>query len=295
MRRWDAIEAFVMVVERGSFTEAASALGVSPSHVSRRISELEARLDTPLLYRTTRSIRLSEAGEQYYQECRHLLQGFLNAEEHITQQQEQLVGTLKMTCGSTFGERYIAPLLPSFLKRYPKLNVELQLSNTRYDLINDGYDLAVRLGTMKDSSLLARRLCDRKEYICASPDYLASYGSPHTLDELSQHNCLQGTKSSWLFMEKEQQREIRIEGNWRSNSGPAILEAVTAGLGIAQLPDYYVEHLLKTGELVSLLDHYSYPLSGVWLVYPKARQKLPRVKLLCDYFIENFKTLPWKE
>ena len=295
MRRWDAIEAFVMVVERGSFTEAANALGVSPSHISRRMSELEMQLDTALLYRTTRSIRLSEAGELYYQECRQLLEGFLRAEERITQQQEQPVGTLKMTCGTTFGERFIAPLLPAFLKRYPKLNVELQLSNLRNDLILDGYDLAVRLGTMKDSSLLARRLCDRKEYICASPEYLASHGSPHTLEELNQHNCLQGTHPTWLFMEKEQRREIRIEGNWRSNSGPAIVEAVTAGLGIAQLPDYYVEPLLKKGELVSLLDHYCYPLSGVWLVYPKARQQLPRVTLLCDYLIEHFKTLPWKE
>ncbi|MGI1669929.1 MAG: LysR family transcriptional regulator [Neptuniibacter sp.] len=288
MRRWDAIEAFVAVVQKGSFTSAAESLGVSPSHVSRRVAELESQLGTPLIYRTTRSIRLSDAGEEYYAECNRLLQGFLSAEQKISQQSEEPSGLLKITCGATFGERFIAPLLPAFLKRYPKLKVDLHLSNSRVDLIRDGYDLAIRLGTMEDSSLLARRLCDRTEYICASPEYLELYGSPHTLNELSRHNCLQGSTPTWLFMDNGQRREFRVDGNWRSNSGPALIEAVTAGLGIAQLPDYYVAPLLKSGELVSLLDNYRYPLSGVWLVYPKVRQQLPRLKLLCDYLIESF-------
>jgi len=295
MRRWDAIQAFVMVVQRGNFTQAAEALGVSPSHISRRVAELESHLGTPLVYRTTRSIRLSDVGEQYYEECNRLLQGFLSAEENITQQHQEPSGLLKMTCGATFGERYIAPLLPEFLKRYPKLKVELHLSNDRVDLIRDGYDLAVRLGTMEDSSLLARRLCDRTEYICASPEYLEKHGSPHTLGELSNHNCLQGSTPSWLFSENGQRREFKVEGNWRSNSGPAVLEAVKSGLGIAQLPDYYVDTLIENGELVSLLDKYFYPFSGVWLVYPKVRQQLPRLKLLCDYLIESFEELPWKQ
>lgn len=288
MRRWDAIEAFVAVVQRGSFTSAAESLGVSPSHVSRRVAELESQLGTPLIYRTTRSIRLSDSGEEYYAECNRLLQGFLSAEQKISQQSEEPSGLLKITCGATFGERFIAPLLPAFLKRYPKLKVDLHLSNSRVDLIRDGYDLAIRLGTMEDSSLLARRLCDRTEYICASPEYLELYGSPHTLNELSRHNCLQGSIPTWLFMDNGQRREFRVDGNWRSNSGPALIEAVKAGLGIAQLPDYYVAPMLKSGELVSLLDNYRYPYSGVWLVYPKVRQQLPRLKLLCDYLIESF-------
>lgn len=288
MRRWDAIEAFVAVVQKGSFTSAAEFLGVSPSHVSRRVAELEAQLGTPLIYRTTRSIRLSDAGEEYYEECNRLLQGFLSAEQKISQQSEEPSGLLKITCGATFGERFIAPLLPAFLKRYPKLKVDLHLSNSRVDLIRDGYDLAIRLGTMEDSSLLARRLCDRTEYICASPEYLELYGSPHTLNELSRHNCLQGSTATWLFMDNGHRREFRVDGNWRSNSGPALVEAVKAGIGIAQLPDYYVAPMLKSGELVSLLDNYRYPLSGVWLVYPKVRQQLPRLKLLCDYLIESF-------
>jgi len=291
MRRWDRVEAFVAVVEKGSFTAAAEHLAVSPSHVSRQVADLEAQLGTPLMFRTTRSARLSEAGEQYYQECSQLFQGFLNAEEKISEQQNEPSGDLKITCGTTFGERFISPLLPAFLQRYPKLKIYLHMSNTRVDLVRDGYDLAIRLGTLKDSSLLARRLCDRREYVCASPQYLDLYGAPHTINELSRHNCLEGSSSTWLFQEKGQRRELRISGNWRSNSGPAILEAAKQGVGIAQLPDYYVETELNEGNLVSVLDKYQYELAGVWLVYPKVQHQLPKLKLLCDYLIESFQQM----
>lgn len=293
MRRWDSVEAFIAVVQQGSFTAAAIQLGVSASHISRRVSELENQLGTALFYRTTRSIRLSDAGQQYYEECSRLLQGFLAAEERLTQQLTEPSGLLKITCATTFGERFIAPLLPGFLQQYPKIKLDLHLTNEREDLIRGGYDLAIRLGKMSDSSLLARRLCERKEYLCASPAYLDHHGIPHTINELHQHNCIQGTSPSWMFQENGQRREFRVEGNWHSNSGPAVLEAVKAGVGIAQLPDYYVVALLQTGELISLLEQYRYPLSGVWLVYPKARQQLPRLKLLCDYLIAAFQKQPW--
>lgn len=288
MRRWERIEAFVAVAERGSFTSAAEALGVSTSHISRLIADLEKQLSTSLLFRTTRSIRLSDAGQQYFEECRSLLNSFIASEEKITRQQAQPSGLLKVTCSTTFGERFIAPQLPSFLLKYPKIKIDLHLSNTRVDMIRDGYDLAIRLGTMEDSSLLARRLCDRTEFVCASPSYLDRHGAPHTLNELQGHNCLIGSSNSWLFSENGHRRELRVTGNWRSNSGTAVLEAVRQGLGLAQLPDYYVKRYFKNGELTSILDHYRYDLSGVWLVYPKAQQQLPRLKLLCDYLIESF-------
>lgn len=294
MRRWDAIEAFVAVVREGSFSAAAERLGVSASHISRRVAELETHLGTALIYRTTRSIRLSEAGEQYFEECHRLLEGFISAEEQISRQQEEPSGRLKLTCAATFGERFIAPLLPAFMRRYPRLEIDLHLSNRRVDLIREGFDLAIRLGTLEDSSLLARRLCDRREYLCASPDYLERHGAPHTLSELAHHNCLLGTSPTWLFQDRGQRRELRVSGNWHSNSGPAVLAAVRAGLGIAQLPDYYVTPLMDSGELLPLLENNRYRHSGVWLVYPKVRQQLPRLKLLCDYLIECFEDgIPW--
>lgn len=290
MRKWDGIEAFIAVVRHGSFTAAAEALNVSASHISRCVSELEAQLATPLIYRTTRRIRLSEAGESYFSQCQALLDGFVSAENNLRAHQHEPSGQLKISCATTFGERFIVPLLPEFLRTYPKLSLDLHLSNERVDLIRDGFDLAIRLGTMADSTMLARRLCDRQEYVCASAEYIARFGEPQSLADLSQHNCLLGTKSTWAFLDNGARKDLRVEGSWRCNSGPALLEAVRSGLGLAQLPDYYVAPFLKRGDLVSVLDRYRYPLSGVWLVYPKARQQLPRLKLLCDYLIEHIAT-----
>ncbi|MFW5824118.1 MAG: LysR family transcriptional regulator, partial [Marinobacter sp.] len=190
MRRWDAIEAFVTVVREGNFSAAARRLDVSPSHISRQVADLEKRLATPLIYRTTRSIRLSEAGEQFFEQCHRLLEGFISAEEAITQAQQEPVGSLRVTCATTFGERFLAPQLNDFVARYPGIRLDLHLTNRQTDLVSEGYDLAVRMGSLKDSSLLSRRLCDRREYLCASPDYLQRHGMPHTLGELADHNCL---------------------------------------------------------------------------------------------------------
>lgn len=294
MRNWDAIEAFVEVVEQGSFSAAAKKLKVSPSHMSRLVARLEADLNTPLMYRTTRKFRLSEAGEHYYQHCRDLLQGFSAAEEELSSFQAEPSGKLRVTCATTFGERFLAPQLNDFMLAYPKISLDLHLTNRQTDLITEGYDLAIRMGTLKDSSLLARRLCDRREYLCASPEYLQRFPMPHTLSELSRHNCLLGSNTFWLFSDNGQRRELRVNGNWRSNSGPALMDAVSKGLGIAQLPDYYVEPALERGELVSMLEQYRYPFSGVWLVYPQARQRSPKLQLLCDFLVERFgQGLPW--
>lgn len=294
MRNWEAVEAFVEVVQQGSFSAAAQKLNVSASHISRLVSRLEAELSTPLMYRTTRKFRLSEAGEHYFRQCRDLLQGFTAAEEELASFQAEPSGTLRITCATTFGERFLAPQLNDFLSLYPKIAVDLHLTNRQTDLIAEGYDLAVRMGTLKDSSLLARRLCERREYLCASPDYLQRYPMPHTLAELSRHRCLLGSNPYWLFSENGQRRELKVSGPLRSNSGPALLDAVCKGLGIAQLPDYYVEPALARGELIAMLEQYRYPFSGVWLVYPQTRQRSPRLQLLCDFLIERFSAgLPW--
>ncbi len=294
MRRWDAIEAFVTVVREGNFSAAARRLDVSPSHISRQVADLEKRLATPLIYRTTRSIRLSEAGEQFFEQCHRLLEGFISAEEAITQAQQEPVGSLRVTCATTFGERFLAPQLNDFVARYPGIRLDLHLTNRQTDLVSEGYDLAVRMGSLKDSSLLSRRLCDRREYLCASPDYLQRHGMPHTLGELADHNCLLGSNPCWLFTEKGQRRELKVTGNWRSNSVPALLDAVQKGLGIAQLPDYYVEPLLARGELVTMLEQYRYPFSGVWLVYPQAKQRSTKLRILSDFLAERFRQgLPW--
>lgn len=292
MKHWEAMEAFVEVVRQGSFSAAALKLGVSASHISRLITQLENTLGSTLLFRTTRRIRLSEAGELYYQHCRDLPEALGSAEEMISTLNQAPIGSFKMTCATTFGERYIAPVMNDFLLAHPKIELDFHLTNRAVDLIEEGYDLAIRMGAMKDSSHLSRRLCDRVEHLCASRQYVNQHGMPHTLAELNKHNCLIGSKNHWLFQQDGQRKEVRVSSRWRSNSGPALLDAVRKGLGIAQLPDYYVADDLARGDLVPLLTQYQYPYSGVWLVYPKVRQPSPKLQSVCDYLIQHFKTDP---
>ncbi|SBS27429.1 HTH-type transcriptional regulator DmlR [Marinomonas spartinae] len=292
MKNWEAMEAFVEVVRQGSFSAAAIKLNVSASHISRLITHLENELGTTLLFRTTRRIRLSEAGELYYQHCRSLPEALSNAEEVVSTFNQAPIGPFKMTCATTFGERYIAPIINDFLLKYPKIELDFHLTNREVDLIEEGYDLAIRMGALKDSSHLSRRLCDRAEHLCASREYVDQHGIPHTLSELNKHRCLIGSKTHWLFQQDGQRKEVKISSNWRSNSGPALLDAVKKGLGIAQLPDYYVTDELASGRLIALLPQYQYPYSGVWLVYPKVRQTSPKLQSICDYLIQCFKDNP---
>ena len=290
MKNWEAMEAFIEVVRQGSFSAAASQLNVSPSHISRLITQLESELSCTLLFRTTRRIRLSEAGELYYQHCRGLPETLSSAEEVVSTLNQAPVGAFKMTCATTFGERFIAPLMNDFLISHPKIELDLHLTNREVDIIEEGYDLAIRMGSLKDSSHLSRRLCEREEFLCASKEYVAQHGMPHTLAELSKHHCLSGSKNYWLFQQNGQRKEVKTQSSWRSNSGPALLDAVRKGLGIAQLPDYYVKEDLARGQLIALLPQYQYPYSGVWLVYPKIRHSSPKLQRICDYLIQHVQT-----
>ena len=175
-----------------------------------------------------------------------------------------------------------------FLLDHPKIELDFHLTNRSVDLIEEGYDLAIRMGSMKESNLLSRRLCNRVEYLCASREYIDQHGMPHTLAELSKHKCLIGSNHHWLFQQEGLRKEVKVSSQWRSNSGKALLDAVKKGMGIAQLPDYYVQEDLASGKLIALLPQYQYPYSGVWLVYPKVRQASPKLQSICDYLIQHF-------
>ncbi|MEG3113587.1 MULTISPECIES: LysR family transcriptional regulator [Salinicola] len=283
MSRWEGIEAFVAVVRLGTFSRAAQSLKVSNSHVSRLVSQLEQSLGTPLLYRTTRQIRLTDGGAIYYEHCRSLLDGFAEAEAALNELQSQPQGRLAISCATTFGERYIAPLVNDFHCRYPQLDVRLHFTNRTVELIDEGFDVAIRMGVLKDSSLLARRLCQRREYVVGAPDYFQRRPTPHSLSELAHHNCLVGSRDSWLFRVDGQRREIRVSGNWRGNSGPALLDAACKGIGLAQLPDYYVETAIQQGRLMAVLDRYQFTDTAVWAVYPRHRQLSSKIRLLVDF------------
>lgn len=288
MQRWDRIEAFTEVVRLGTFSAAARHLKVSSSHVSRLVGQLENRLDTQLLYRTTRQIRLTDAGALYYEHCRHLLEGFRDAEAAINDLQSSPRGVLKLTSATTFGERYVAPLVNDFQRLHPQLEVRMHFTNRQVELIDEGFDVAIRMGVLKDSTLVARRLCERREYVVGSKAYFEQVSRPHSLAELANHTCLLGSRDTWLFDVDGSRREVRVHGRWQANSGPALLDAALKGLGLAQLPDYYVEESLASGRLVSVLDGYQASGTAVWVVYPRHRHLSPKIRQFVDFLVEHF-------
>lgn len=288
MQRWDRIEAFTEVVRLGTFSAAARHLKVSGSHVSRLVGQLENQLGTQLLYRTTRQTRLTDAGALYYEYCRHLLDGFSEAEAALNDLQSRPRGVLKLTSATTFGERYVAPLVNDFQRLHPQLEVRMHFTNRQVELIDEGFDVAIRMGVLKDSTLVARRLTERREYVVGSKAYFEQVSRPHSLAELANHACLVGSRDTWLFDVEGRRREVRVSGRWQANSGPALLDAALKGLGLAQLPDYYVEEHLASGRLVSVLDAYQYTDTAVWVVYPRHRHLSPKIRQFVDFLSERF-------
>ena len=289
MNRWDGLDEFVAVAECGSFSRAAESLRVSSSHVSRQVASLEERLQARLLYRTTRRVSLTEAGQTFFAKCQRLIEERDEAFLAMGDLQSAPTGLLRMTAAVAYGERFIVPLVNEFMDQYPTLKVDIELTNRAVDMVHEGFDLAIRLGRLNESSMVATRIAPRAMYLCAAPSYLRRYGRPHTLSELGQHNCLIGTSDVWLFQQGDREVQFRPSGNWRCNSGPAVLDATMRGFGISQLPDYYVLDQLKKGALVSLLDANQPPNAAVWAVYPQRRYSLPKVRLLVEHLKMSLK------
>ncbi|QUM74891.1 LysR family transcriptional regulator [Moritella sp. 24] len=287
MSDWSGVSEFVAVAETESFTAAAKRLGISTAQVSRQISALEERLSAKLFYRTTRKVSVTEVGGIYYQHCRQVMDGLADAERAISNLQSTPKGKLKITAPITYGERSVAPLVNDFVTQYPELEVQLVLSNQQIDLIDEGFDLAIRLGQLGDSSMIGKRLATRKQYVCAAPEYLSAFGAPHTLSELDRHNCLSGTLDYWRFQEKGKARNIRVKGNFSCNSGPVLVDAALKGVGIVQLPDYYVQEYINQGQLIEVLPNYREPDDAVWALYPQNRHLSPKVRMLVDYLAKE--------
>ncbi len=283
MSSWDGLDEFVAVAECGQFTAAAERLGLSSSQVSRQIARLEESLQTRLFYRSTRRVALTEAGQTFLQHCQRLQDGREEALRAIGDLSSEPKGLLRMTCAVAYGERFIVPLVTEFMSRYPQLKVDIELSNRQLDIVQEGLDLAIRLGRLQDSRLVATRLAPRRMYVCAAPVYLQRYGRPHSVSELSQHNCLIGSSDSWSFQQEGRELSQRVNGNWRCNSGQAVLDAALRGLGLCQLPDYYVQEHIKDGALVSLLEQHQAPNTAVWALYPQQRHLSPKVRQLVDH------------
>lgn len=198
-------------------------------------------------------------------------------------------GILKITAPITYGEQVLAPLLNEFMLQYPELKLQLILSNQTLDLVTDNIDLAIRVGHLEDSTMMAKKLTQRQLHVCASPEYIQKHGLPFALSELENHNCLIGSSPLWAFSEQGKERNIRIKGNINCNSGFALLDAAIKGIGLIQLPDYYIQEALKKGHLIECLSAYRAPLQSIWALYPNNRYLPVKVSLLIQFLESKLK------
>lgn len=281
MTRWDGIEEFVAVETTGTFAGGAKALGVSTSHVSRAIARLESRIQAQLFFRTTRKVTLTDTGRALVEQFRRIIQERDEALAAIGDGGEPQ-GELRITCSTALGERFVAPIVRKFAAESPSLRVTVELTNRLVDLVAEGYDLAVRTGNLTDSRLIGTRIASRRLYLCGSPGYLEMHGRPHAISELSQHQCLIGTASTWHFRVDGSDHIFRPKGRWRCNSGATVADAALADMGLCQLPEFYVLPYIMDGRLETVLDDVRADDEPIWAVYPQRRHLLPKVRKLVD-------------
>jgi DNA-binding transcriptional LysR family regulator len=289
MQRYEGLETFVEVVNCGSFSTAADKLSVSKSHVSKQIARLEDRLGARLLNRTTRTVKLTDVGAGYYSRCSQILSDLEEAELAISNLQQTPRGSLRITAAGHFGEKYIGPAVADFLAKYPGLSIEINFTSRTLDIVEEGYDLAIRFGRLQDSSLIARKIASRRMYMCASPEYIKNHGRPEVLEDLKQHNCLRGFMSSWPIEVNKELINHKVSGNWRSNNGNTLLVAAERGIGVVQLPHFYIQEQLASGKLVEVLPEYNGFDTSTWAVYPHNRHLSTKVRMLVDFLIEYFR------
>ena len=298
MDRFAVVEAFARVAEAGSFSEAARRLRVSKSVVSRQVSALEAELGVRLFQRTTRSLTLTEAGQGYFGQISRILTDLEDADASVSRLQAAPRGCLRVSAPMSFGFLHLDPAIPDFLARFPEVNVEFAMSDRFVDLVEEGFDLAVRIGRLGDSSLIARRLAPIHMAVCASPDYLERRGTPVTPQDLVQHDCLfysQGPALDvWRFVSAEgTPLQVEVKGRMRANNGDALRVAALKGLGLCDLPTFIVGADLQAGTLVSVLSEFMPSDSAAYAVYPTVRHLSPKVRAFVDFLLERFGGTPY--
>jgi len=294
-----AMRVFVRVVETGSCSEAARPLGITPSWASRQIALLEDGLGAQLLNRTTRRLAATEAGLLYYQRAQSVIADFDDANLAVSQLEAAPRGTLRLNVPSNFGRLHIAPLLGDFVRLYPEIRIDLSMTETLVDLVEEGADLAVRIGRLPDSSLIARKLATQRRILCASPAYLERHDTPRAPAELEHHNCLTlkslGGKTSWRLKGPDGTTDVKVSGNLEADTGGALLAASLGGLGIVRPPSWLAGPEVQKGRLVRLLpDHKVRPADvPINAVYPHNRHLSPKVRAFVDFLLARYSPTPW--
>ena len=295
MDRFGALTAFARVVEAGSFARAAGRLGVSVSSVSRQVADLETHLGARLLNRTTRRLSLTETGQSFYERCVQLLADLEEAEVAVTAASIVPRGTLRLTCSATFGARHLAPAIAAFAARHTQVRFDVELSERAVDLVDEGFDLAVRIGPTGSQNLVGRRIGATRLVCCAAPSYLERHGEPLVPEDLATHVCLTyeylPNKNVWLFRDPGgTERPVRIAGPLNANNG-RFLEAIAAeGVGISREPDFIVGPDVRAGRLKPILRAIEPPPLDIYVVYPSRRHLSAKVRAFADFLVERFAT-----
>ena len=297
MDKFQEMRAFAAVVDAGSFVRAADALDLSKTAVSRLVADLEARLGTRLLHRTTRRLSLTPEGEVFHERCRQLLQSLEEAEAELSAHAGDAVGQLRINVPVTFGLLHLAPLWPAFLARHPKVLLDVTLADRIVDLVDEGYDLAVRIARLPASSLVSRQLSSTRLVLCASPEYLRRHGTPAHPSQIAQHAVigytLLATGEQWEFEGPQGPVQVKVAPRMRTNSGDTCCAAAVAHQGIVLQPTFLVGPHLASGALVEILPEYRSIELGIYAVYPSRKHLTPKVRVLIDFLVAAFREPAW--
>jgi DNA-binding transcriptional LysR family regulator len=293
MDRLQSLRVFTQVVETGSFSAAAARLGLSPTATSRHVAELEGHLQTRLLNRTTRRVSLTESGRLFHERCVQVLADLEEAEQEAARAAIVPRGTIKLTTSVNFGVRNVAPAIAAFVAAHPDVRFDVSLSDRIVDLVEEGFDLAIRIGAGGSESLVGRKLGETRLVACASPAYLAAHDAPRTPEDLQRHNCFTyeygSPRDLWRFRDADgRERNVRVKGNLHSNNGDLLAEAAARGAGVVFEPAFIVGPELRAGRLVPLLQEFATEPVPIFAVYPSRKHLSAKVRRFVDFLVERF-------
>jgi DNA-binding transcriptional LysR family regulator len=299
MDKFQAMQTFVGVVDTGSFVGAADALDMSKPAVSRYVGELELRLGVRLLHRTTRKLSLTEEGEVFYARCQDVLKGVEEAEAEVTSRAGQAFGLIKINAPVTFGVLHLAALWGDFMAKHPKVNLDITLSDRVVDLVDEGFDIAIRIARLANSSLVSRKLASTRMVLCASPTYLRKAGKPKHPEDLAHHAVLAYSywsgRDEWTFEGPEGAVTVKTRPCIRSNSGDTCRAGALQHRGLILQPTFLVGDDLRSGALVEVLPPYRSVELGIYAMFPTRQHVTPKVRLLIDFLVASFKKPRWPE
>lgn len=293
----DGMRTLVTVINEGSFTRAAERLSMSPQLVSKYIGQLEARLGTRLLNRSTRRLSITEAGQAYFERCTHILAEIDELEDAVGDMSVTARGTLRINAPMSFGEQHLTPAVSAYQRKHAEVRVDMTLDDRVVDVVSEGFDLAIRIGELSDSALVARPLAPVNLVVCAAPDYLSEHGIPESPDDLVRHSCLGyaywSGRDHWRFEADGRQLDVQVDGRLRANNGTALRRAAVAGSGLILQPTFIVGDDLRDGRLVRVLTEFTIKPLALYAVYAHRQYLSSKVRTFVDFLPEHFGSPPY--